>query len=158
MDLFAKHDAQWGMKAWSESKIGMSFLKRYSTMEVYFDVDGNHWYYTRYGRYFDKDKHLAGNMRDLHGDDFQHVWTVNTAVGVRSRKAKPSNTAFKSVIRLSFCPIWLWNIKSVRMQMWPGRAKNIRPEPISMYRMHFIQWRSVCIFPTLHTMPVMLCA
>ena len=88
MDLFAKHDAQWGMKAWSESKIGMSFLKRYSTMEVYFDVDGNHWYYTRYGRYFDKDKHLAGNMRDLHGDDFQHVWTVNTAVGVRSRKSE----------------------------------------------------------------------
>jgi len=86
MDLFAKHDAQWGVRTWEDTRLGMNFLKNFSSMNVYFNVDGIHNFFTRYGRYYDGDNHLRKKYKDLSGDDFQHMWTVNTAVGVRSSK------------------------------------------------------------------------
>jgi hypothetical protein len=85
MNLFARHNGQWGQKTWSNSTVGMDFVKRYSSMDVYFLVDGNNTFYTRYGRYFDGDNKLSASYSDFRRADKQHLWEVNTAVGVRSR-------------------------------------------------------------------------
>ena len=85
MNLFARHNGQWGQKTWSKSTVGMDFVKRYSSMDVYFLVDGNNTFYTRYGRYFDGDNKLSAPYSDFRRADKQHIWEVNTAVGLRSR-------------------------------------------------------------------------
>lgn len=85
MNLYARHNAQWGARTWSESNVGMDFVKRFSTLDVYFDVDGKNTFFTRYGRYYDGDKHLRKTYADMRRADKQHLWDVRANVGVRSR-------------------------------------------------------------------------
>jgi len=87
LDLYAHHDATWGVKTWEKTTIGMNFVKEFSNMELYFDVLGRNHFYTRYGRYFDGDNHLTINrFGDLHPYDKQNIWTAAANVGIRSGK------------------------------------------------------------------------
>ncbi|MCQ2342407.1 MAG: hypothetical protein MJZ75_02790 [Paludibacteraceae bacterium] len=87
LNLFAHHEAAYGLKMHEESSVGMDFVKQFSGLDIYFDVLGKHNFFTRYGRYFVEDKTLSiDRFRDLASDDKQSVWTVNANVGVRSKK------------------------------------------------------------------------
>jgi len=87
LNLFAHHNADWGIKTWEESKIGMDFAKQWNNNEYYFDLTGFNNFFTRYGRYFAGDNSLSINQfRELKPDDKQTIWTTAINVGVRSLK------------------------------------------------------------------------
>jgi len=87
LDVFAKHDAAWGVKTWEKSALGLNFVKQFSGMEVYFDVAGKNHFFTRYGRYYESDNHLRiSRFGDLQQSDKQNIWTAAANVGVRSGK------------------------------------------------------------------------
>ncbi len=86
LDLFAHHDAMWGRQTLSNSQLGLQVTRHFSTCELYFDVDGNNEYFSRYGRYFDGDKGLTiRSASEMSADDWQDSWLVNTRLGIRSR-------------------------------------------------------------------------
>lgn len=88
LDLYAHHDAAWGLKTWEETEVGMNFVKQFSSLETYLNVSGQNTFFTRYGRYWDLDKNglSVRHFSDLKQDDKQSIWQVNVNVGVRSRK------------------------------------------------------------------------
>jgi len=87
LNLFANHDAEWGVRTWEKSALGMDFQKQFSELEVYFDVVGKNHFYTRYGRYFIEDNNLSvDRFSELNAADKQNIWTAATNVGIRSRK------------------------------------------------------------------------
>jgi len=87
LDLYAHHDAEWGIKTWEKSDLGMNFVKQFSDLDVYFDVCGKNQFYTRYGRYYNGDNSLSiERFQDLKADDKQTIWTAATQIGVRSKK------------------------------------------------------------------------
>lgn len=86
LDLFARHDAMWGRQTLSNSTLGLQVTRHFSACELYFGVNGNNEYYSRYGRYYIGDNQLsvakASQMRPY---DWQDSWLVNTQIGLRSR-------------------------------------------------------------------------
>lgn len=86
LDLFARHDAMWGRQTLSNSTLGLQLTRHFSACELYFGVNGNNEYYSRYGRYYIGDNQLsvakASQMRPY---DWQDSWLVNTQIGLRSR-------------------------------------------------------------------------
>jgi len=87
LNLFAHHNADWGLKTWEDSKLGMDFIKQWSDMEAYFDVTGANTFFTRYGRYYTGDNNLSiAHWNDLNANDKQTIWTASANVGLRSRK------------------------------------------------------------------------
>lgn len=87
LNLFAHHDAEWGIKTWEDSKIGMDFVKQWSNVEAYFDVTGANTFFTRYGRYYNGDNSLSiEHWNELSSSDKQTIWKAAMNVGVRSRK------------------------------------------------------------------------
>lgn len=91
INLYAHHDADWGLKTWSDSRIGMDFRKQFSSLDVFFLVNGGHNFFTRYGRYYVGNDSLSiskyKNLTD--SGDKQHAWDVCASVGVRSAKDLP---------------------------------------------------------------------
>ncbi len=86
LNLFANHDAQWGRKTWSESRLGMNIQKSFTNTYLQFDIDGNHLFYTRYGRYYDGKQGLTINKySNLLPEDKQQAWTINTMFSVVPR-------------------------------------------------------------------------
>ncbi|MCQ2348466.1 MAG: TonB-dependent receptor [Paludibacteraceae bacterium] len=87
LNLFANHDAQWGVCTWEETAVGMDFVKQFSDLDVYFDVVGKNHFFTRFGRYFAGDNKLSiSRFTDLAPNDKQSIWTAAANVGVRSKK------------------------------------------------------------------------
>ena len=86
LNLFAKHDAEWGVCTWEESAIGMDFVKQFSDLDIYFDVVGKNTFFTRFGRYFDGEKLSIKRFKDLSEQDKQSIWSVNANMGVRSKQ------------------------------------------------------------------------
>ena len=86
LDLYANHDGQWGIKSRADSKIGMAFIQPLEMIDIYFNVEGGHSFYTRYGRYYDGDNKLRKKYGELVKDDKQHVFEADVNVGVRSTK------------------------------------------------------------------------
>jgi len=86
LDLFARHDAMWGRQTLSNSTLGLQLTRHFSACELYFGVNGNNEYYSRYGRYYDGDRGLTvKSASDMHPYDWQDSWLVNTQIGLRSR-------------------------------------------------------------------------
>lgn len=86
LDLFARHDAMWGRQTLSNSTLGLQVTRHFSACELYFGVDGNNDYYSRYGRYFDGDHGLTVKSASLmNPHDWQNSWLINTRIGLRSR-------------------------------------------------------------------------
>jgi len=86
LDLYAHHDAIWGLKTWEKTTLGMNFIKSFTDFDVYLDVLGKNHFYTRYGRYFDGDNSLSiSRYSDLKSPyDKQNIWTAAATVGIRS--------------------------------------------------------------------------
>lgn len=91
LNLFAYHNADWGLKTWSDSRVGMDFRKQFSGLDVFFLVNGGHNFFTRYGRYYTGDDALSvASYKELTAPgDKQHAWDVNASVGVRAAKGYP---------------------------------------------------------------------
>ena len=86
LDIYAKHDAMWGRQTLSDTKLGLMATRHFSACELYFGVDGNNEYYTRYGRYFDGDNGLnIESLSQMTTYDKQNIWLINTKIGLRSR-------------------------------------------------------------------------
>ncbi|MBQ0137396.1 MAG: hypothetical protein KBS40_05295 [Bacteroidales bacterium] len=86
LNLFAHHDAEWGVCTWEETTVGMDFVKQFSDLDIYFDVAGKNTFFTRFGRYYDDGKLSLKRFCDLSEQDKQSIWGVNANVGVRSKK------------------------------------------------------------------------
>ncbi len=84
INLYANHDGRWGIKSDASSKIGMSFLQRLSLVDIFFNVEGSHLFYTRYGRYYDGDNKLRKKYGELTRDDKQHIFEADANIGIRS--------------------------------------------------------------------------
>ncbi len=86
LDLFANHDAMWGRQTLSNSTLGLQVTRHFSACELYFGVNGNNEYYSRYGRYYDGDRGLTVKSASLMNPyDWQNSWLINTRIGLRSR-------------------------------------------------------------------------
>lgn len=86
LDLFANHDAMWGRQTLSRSTLGLQLTRHFSACELYFGVNGNNEYYSRYGRYYSGDNQLSvAKASQMHPYDWQDSWLVNTQIGLRSR-------------------------------------------------------------------------
>ncbi len=89
LDLYAKHDAHWGRNTLETSKVGMDFKKSFTPLDVYFTVEGQNRYYSRYGRYYDGHNGLTiDKMKDLQPQDWQALWDVHTNIGIRSASSQ----------------------------------------------------------------------
>ncbi len=93
------HLGQWGRKTMATSSAGFDFAKAFQQAEVFFGVDAQNIFFTRYGRYFtytDSVK-MTGDFstlglnhyKDFQASDKQSQWEVLTKVGVRSRQGEP---------------------------------------------------------------------
>jgi len=102
LNIFGKHNGQWGVKTWSESQLGLNLTTNLEKGKIFFQVDGNNLFYSLYGRYFEGDKKLGvSKFKDLKKDDLQNLWTINTDLGFSSKfessfqiKAEAGYTAF----------------------------------------------------------------
>lgn len=89
MDLYARHNGQWGLRTWEKSVAGMSFCKSFSPLDVYFTVEGQNRFYSRYGRYYDGDNGLTIDcINQFQPHDWQTLWDVHTNVGLRAAKGE----------------------------------------------------------------------
>lgn len=82
LNLYANHDAYWGRDALSTSALGMELTRHFSKADLYFNVAGDHEYFTYYGRLFDTNSNIATPLA------FQHLWNVNTHIGLKSTNKK----------------------------------------------------------------------
>ena len=78
LDLYANHDAYWGKDALSNSQLGLQVNRHFSGADLYFGVEGQHEYFTYYGRCFDGEKI---SPTDING---QNIWDINAKIGLRS--------------------------------------------------------------------------
>ncbi len=53
LDVYAHHNAQWGMAALSKTKVGLDFTHPFSACDLYFGVNGGNIYYHKYGHFYD---------------------------------------------------------------------------------------------------------
>ncbi len=123
LDLFGSHHGQWGVKTWSDSRLGLSLLSNLEGGRINFQVDGNNLFYSRYGRYYAGDKQLTiSKFKQLQKQDLQNLWTINGDLGFRS--------AFES---------------AVQIQMEAGYTAFIMPEIVteSIVRSHlWLGWQN----------------
>ncbi len=85
MDLYAKHDARWGRRTWSDSRLGMRFNKQFAACTLYFGLEGANTFYTRYGHYFEGDGRLSvRSFGEMMPADKQNRWEAGAHIGVRS--------------------------------------------------------------------------
>ena len=86
LDIFANYDAMWGRQTLSDARLGLQVTRHYSSCELYFGVDGNNEYFSRYGRYYDGSNGLTIKSASLLKEsDWQNSWLINTRIGIRSR-------------------------------------------------------------------------
>lgn len=78
LDLYAKHDAQWGKDALSLSLLGMNVSRHFSKADLYFGVNGVNEYFTYYGRNYSGTTILNNDI------DQQKIWKMNANIGIRS--------------------------------------------------------------------------
>lgn len=85
LNLFGTHDGQWGLKTWSDSRLGLNLQAFLDAGKITFQVDGKNLFFSRYGRYFEGDKQLSiKHFKDLKENDKQNLWTINSDLGFRS--------------------------------------------------------------------------
>lgn len=85
LDVYANHCAQWGRRAYSDTRLGFDFRHTFSTCDLYFGFNGANRFYTRYGRYYDGGKGLTVHRySELQPEDKQNIWTMDAFVGVKS--------------------------------------------------------------------------
>ena len=86
LSLYGTHDAQWGIKTLSDSKLGLNLTGTLPSVKITFRADGSNLFYTRYGRYFDGNKGLViDRFGDMKASDKQNLWLLNTSLGVQSK-------------------------------------------------------------------------
>ncbi len=159
INLFAQHDAEWGARTWAKSRVGMDFLKAFSALNLYFDLDGNNTFYTRYGRYYDGDKKLSAKYSDLRRADKQHLWDVNVNVGVKAKKGEaiqyraqtgytafvlPSHTA-EHIIRTHVDVYWQDDTQKAGAKLYVQNSffsvdKSLQPDTLSYTSRHAIRF------------------
>ncbi|MBR1808972.1 MAG: TonB-dependent receptor [Paludibacteraceae bacterium] len=94
LDLNAHHLGQWGRKTLSHSSLGMDINRIFDKTQLFFGVDAENIFFTRYGKYFtytDLGK-MRGDFSTLnlnHYSDFAKAdkssqWEIDTRIGVRS--------------------------------------------------------------------------
>ena len=120
LNIFGTHNGQWGVKTWSDSRLGLNLQSFLESGKVYFQVDGSNLFYSRYGRYYTGDKQLSvSRFAQLNPQDRQNLWTINTDLGYRS--------AFESAVQLQveagYTAFIMPNIVTesiVRSHLWLG--------------------------------------
>ncbi len=125
LDLYAHHNAEWGVKTQERTTLGLDFVKEFSDLEIYFDVLGRNHFYTRYGRYFDGDNHLSiSHFKDFDPSDKQNIWTAAANVGIRSRK----NADIQYQVQIGYQAYALPNLVAEHLIRTEGRIEWISEE------------------------------
>ena len=90
LNLYAKHDAYWGIDTRSKSQLGMEVTRHFSKTDLYFAMEGNNDWYSYYGRYYDGNEGLSiSSMSQLTSHDWQTLWQAGAKIGVRSTGKEP---------------------------------------------------------------------
>ena len=94
LDVYAHHNAQWGMAALSKTKVGLNFTHPFSTCSLYFGVNGGNIFYHKYGHFYDysathgmweKNKTTYSNVpAALSALDKTSLWTAEAYFGVKA--------------------------------------------------------------------------
>ena len=53
LDVYAHHDAEWGLATLSKSTLGLNFTHTFQTCNLYFGVNGGNVYYYKFGHFYD---------------------------------------------------------------------------------------------------------
>lgn len=92
MLVYADHQAQWGLKALSESQIGVDIRKQFQPLELYFNANGANDFFTRYGAYFtavDSSLYEVNRLMNVDSTMRQVIWKANAHVGVKGTMKSP---------------------------------------------------------------------
>lgn len=120
LKLFGTHEGQWGLKTLSESTLGLNLQASLEAGKIYFQVDGNNVFYTRYGRYFAGDKQLSiSRFNQLTEADKQNLWTINSDLGFHSS----FESAFQIRVDAGYTAFIIPNVVTeniVRSHLWLG--------------------------------------
>ena len=120
LKLFGTHEGQWGVKTLSESNLGLNLQASLEAGKIYFQVDGNNVFYTRYGRYFAGDKQLSiSRFNQLTEADKQNLWTINSDLGFHSS----FESAFQIRVDAGYTAFIIPNVVTeniVRSHLWLG--------------------------------------
>lgn len=94
LDVYAHHNAQWGLAALSKTKVGLNFTHPFSTCSIYFGVNGGNIYYHKYGHFYDytatpgmwEKNSVAYSNRPatLSALDKTSLWTAEAYLGVKA--------------------------------------------------------------------------
>lgn len=94
LDVYAHHQAEWGLAALSKSKLGLNFTHTFSTCDLYFGVNGGNIYYHKYGHFYDysqswdmwaKNKDVYSKRSVQLGDkDKTALWTAEAYIGLKA--------------------------------------------------------------------------
>ncbi len=92
LDLQAHHIGDWGRKTMSRSSLGIDFSKLFRKGDLFFDVNAQNIFFTRYGKYFeytDTTKMTGAfdgldSYADFKDIDKSNHWIVDANIGVRS--------------------------------------------------------------------------
>ena len=85
LDVYAHHHAQWGLRALSRTKLGMTFTHPFSTCDLYFGVNGANIYYHKYGHFYDYYNGSNSYLNPSWGSrDVTSLWTIEAYVGVKA--------------------------------------------------------------------------
>ena len=120
LNVWANHEAQWGIKTNSFSSAGLRVSKTFNRPTLFFDVAGSHLFFTRYGRYYESDKNLSiSRYNELKSEDKQQAWDVAAQLGLHAS----SNSVFPYSVAIGYTayvlPQWVTE-HAARAYLWTG--------------------------------------
>jgi len=94
LDVFAHHNAEWGLAALSKTKVGLNFTHMFSTCNLYFGINGGNIYYHKYGHFYDYTLVNPGSWErndvtypephTITPKDETSLWTAEALVGIKA--------------------------------------------------------------------------
>lgn len=88
LDLYANHNAYWGVDTYSKSQLGMLVTAHFSDADLYVGIEGNNDYFSYFGRYYNGYGYLIIPIHvPLH--ELQTLWNANAKIGLRSTNRAP---------------------------------------------------------------------
>ena len=95
--LYANHDAYWGEDALSESQLGMQVTGHLSGADLYFGIEGNHDFFSYFGRYYTgQNKFPFASIDRWDLMYWQNLWNLNAHIGIRSTDKRPFQYRFQT--------------------------------------------------------------
>lgn len=136
LDVYASHKGLWGLKAKSNTDIGLQFAHLFSNCDLYFGFNGNNTYLHKYGHFYDYQQVGSGYKSNyleaytIGENDKLSLWTAEAFVGIQSNARQETQYKVQTGYLLFAIP-GLVNEHQVRSEVafdWSSDAHHVGAE------------------------------